>query len=140
MDKIKTDIEDMKQWQSFIEGWREGLEWEEGRSKLQIEVMALEEVLEQAGLTLDSGLSSLLTCPHCRHTFTRGWGLTNHRLVSFKSRMLTIIRSSSCLLLPREKSDQYVLNLLEGEEAEEMLDNLQHLSDRGKVDKFPTLC
>ena len=99
VDKIKIDIEDMKQWQSFIEGWREGLEWEEGRSRLQNEVTALEEVVEQAGLTLTSGLSSLLTCPHCRLTFTRGWGLTNHRLVSFKSissKLMSAAPAASC--------------------------------------------
>ena len=83
VQELKEQVENCRVWQELITGWREGLAWDEVDGQEVVTRLEREEqVVAEADFPLEAGVAELLTCPHCRVPFTKGWNQFRHRLVS----------------------------------------------------------
>jgi hypothetical protein len=76
-DTMKEDVNTCKEWEAFIHGWREALEWEKEDNETRLEREA--RLVAEGSLGLEGGLAEALTCPNCRVTFQTGWIKRRHR-------------------------------------------------------------
>ena len=79
-ETMKKKVEQCREWEQLIGGWREGLDWSSwGEEKVE------ERLETEAGLAgeghhpLEGGVEELLTCSHCRTTLSNGWSKARHR-------------------------------------------------------------
>ena len=77
---LKEEVQRCKLWEQFIMGWREGLDWAEVDGQEVVARLEREEqVVAEGWFPLEAGVTELLTCPHCRTPFSKGWNKFRHR-------------------------------------------------------------
>ena len=83
---LVQEINVCKEVESFLLGWMEGLDWEEGQ--LEAERAGLSSQLDQGGAGLAAGLEEVrrleleaIQCADCRIGFSTKWNKYQHRSV-----------------------------------------------------------
>ena len=77
---MKQQVEQCREWEGLVRGWREGLDWSSwGEESVEERLESEASLAGEGQYPLEEGVQELLTCSYCRTTLSNGWSRARHR-------------------------------------------------------------